>query len=86
MQIREEYQLSRNTYGSPRIHSALRRKGVKCSRKRVARLMRLDHIAARKARRYIPRTTQKDPSASDPCTKSAQPGFFLAGARSQMDQ
>ena len=62
VQIREEYQLSKKTYGSPRIHAALRRKGVACSRKRVARLMRLDHIAARRAHRRIPRTTQKDPS------------------------
>ncbi len=63
VQIREEYQLSRKTYGSPRIHAALKRKGVVCGRKRVACLMRLDHIAARRARRRIPHTTQKDPSA-----------------------
>jgi putative transposase len=63
VQIREEYQLSRKTYGSPRIHASLQRKGVRCSRKRVARLMRLDHIAARRARRHMPRTTQKDPNA-----------------------
>jgi putative transposase len=63
VQIREEYQLSRKTYGSPRIHASLQRKGVRCSRKRVARLMRLDNIAARRARRSIPRTTQKDPNA-----------------------
>jgi transposase InsO family protein len=63
VRIREEYQLSRQTYGSPRIHAALRKKGVTCSRKRVARLMRLDHIAARRARRRIPRTTQRNPEA-----------------------
>jgi transposase InsO family protein len=61
VRIREEYQLSRKTYGSPRIHAALRKKGVRCSRKRVARLMRLDQIAARRARRHIPHTTQRDP-------------------------
>jgi transposase InsO family protein len=63
VQIREEYQLSRKTYGSPRIHAALRGKGVVCSRKRVARLMCLDHIAARRVRKRIPRTTQGDPKA-----------------------
>jgi len=63
VQIREEYQLSRKTYGSPRIHAALRRKGLTCSRKRVALLMRLDKIIARKAHRRIPHTTQRDPQA-----------------------
>ena len=63
VRIREEYQLSRKTYGSPRIHVALRGKGVTCSKKRVARLMRLDRIAARKASRRLPRTTQRDPKA-----------------------
>ncbi len=63
VQIREEYQLSRKTYGSPRIHAALRRKGVSCSRKRVARLMYLDQIVARPARRFVPHTTQRNPEA-----------------------
>ena len=34
------FEQSRQTYGSPRIHAALRRQGVSCSRHRVARLMR----------------------------------------------
>ena len=38
--IREIYERSRETYGSPRIHAELRSLGVHCSRKRVARLMR----------------------------------------------
>jgi putative transposase len=63
VQIRAEYQLSRKTYGSPRIHAALRKKSMICSRKRVARLMRLNQIVARKVRRRIPRTTQQDPEA-----------------------
>ncbi len=63
VRIREEFQLSRKTYGSPRIHAALKRKGVACSRKRVACLMHGDQIAARKARRRMPRTTQRDPEA-----------------------
>ena len=63
VRIREEYQVSRKTYGSPRIQAALRGKGVVCSRKRVARLMHLDKISARKARRRFPRTTQRDPEA-----------------------
>ena len=38
--IREIHQRSRETYGSPRVHAELRSLGVRCSRKRVARLMR----------------------------------------------
>lgn len=38
--IREIHDRSRQTYGYPRVHAELRALGVRCSRKRVARLMR----------------------------------------------
>jgi len=38
--IREIHERSRRTYGYPRVHAELRALGVRCSRKRVARLMR----------------------------------------------
>ncbi len=38
--IREIHLRSRETYGSPRVHAELRSIGTRCSRKRVARLMR----------------------------------------------
>ena len=59
--IRAVYQKSRKTYGSPRIHAYLRRKGHFCGRNRVARLMRQNQIVARKAHRHRPRTTQQHP-------------------------
>jgi transposase InsO family protein len=59
--IRTAYQKSRKTYGSPRIHAYLRRKGHFCGRNRVARLMRQHRIVAKKAYRRHPRTTQQHP-------------------------
>jgi hypothetical protein len=38
---------SRGTYGAPRVHQQLRREGVHCARKRVARLMALRGLAGR---------------------------------------
>ena len=38
--IREIHEHSRQTYGSPWVHAQLKSIGVRCSRKRVARLMR----------------------------------------------
>jgi putative transposase len=38
--IREIHRRSRETYGSPRVHAELRSIGTRCSKERVARLMR----------------------------------------------
>jgi transposase InsO family protein len=46
--IRAAYQSGRGLYGSPRIHAVLRQQGVRCSRKRVARLMRQHGIRSRR--------------------------------------
>ena len=61
--IRREYQASRQTYGSPRIHAALQQQGTKASRKRIARLMQHHGLAAKRARKKRPVTTQRDPGA-----------------------
>ncbi|WKZ35799.1 MAG: IS3 family transposase [Anaerolineales bacterium] len=60
-QIRAEYKLSRETYGSPRIQAGLQRRGFACGRHRVARLMRREGIRPQKRRRWRPITTQRQP-------------------------
>jgi putative transposase len=61
--IREVHHTSRGTYGYPRVHAELRALGVRCSRKRVARLMRKDGLRGcmRGCRRK--HTTRQDPLA-----------------------
>ena len=51
---------SRRTYGSPRLHRALRRAGHACGRHRVARLMRRQGLAGRVRGRRRPWTTDSD--------------------------
>jgi putative transposase len=55
--IASAHRQSRGTYGSPRVHAALRAEGRRLSRKRVIRLMRAQQLAARRRRRFR-RTTQ----------------------------
>lgn len=50
--IEEHFEQSSATYGSPRIHALLKRRGERCGRKRVARLMRERHLKARASRIY----------------------------------
>jgi hypothetical protein len=58
--IQAEYQASRATYGSPRIHATLQRQGVRCSRKRIARLMQLHQIRARTRKKIYRVRTQPE--------------------------
>jgi putative transposase len=60
--VRAAYQTNRGVYGSPRVHAELQAQGIKCARKRVARLMRALELAARRPR-HRTKTTQSDPSA-----------------------
>jgi putative transposase len=61
---------SRETYGAPRIHFELRALGVRCARKRVARLMREAGLFGcggrrRKARTTMRSRTERTPPAPD---------------------
>jgi putative transposase len=60
-QIRSIHADSRQTYGSPRVHAALRQQDVRCSRKRVARLMRVAGLQGCRLRRRT-RTTRSEPT------------------------
>lgn len=59
--IKKVFQASRRTYGSPRIYAYLRRRGWRCGHNRIARLMRMHGIVARRRRRRFPITTQHQP-------------------------
>jgi transposase InsO family protein len=56
---------SRQTYGAPRVHRELRRQDVRCSRKRVARIMREQALEGRYPKRWK-RTTIPDPDPDPP--------------------
>jgi len=58
--IRPVFEESRQTYGSPRILDEFRDQGIRCSRKRIARLMKEDQLIPKKARRFR-RTTIAEP-------------------------
>ena len=51
--IKEVHRESRETYGSPRVHQELKKQGVKCSRKRIARLMQKEKIQAKMRKKWI---------------------------------
>ena len=60
--IRDAHAESGGTYGSPRVHRALRDAGRRCGRKRVARIMRKKGLVGRCPKRWRT-TTEQDPDA-----------------------
>jgi transposase InsO family protein len=55
--IRQVFDESGETYGSPRIYQVMRKMGLLCSKNRVARLMRAEGVCAKQVRRF--RSTTK---------------------------
>jgi putative transposase len=63
--IAQTHERSHGRYGSPRVHAELRANGVRVGRKRVARIMRTEGLAARRKRRFRKTTDSRhdDPIA-----------------------
>jgi putative transposase len=59
--IREEHAKSRGTYGAPRIHAALRKRGERCGLHRVERLMQEAGIRSKMRRKFVRTTNSKHP-------------------------
>jgi transposase InsO family protein len=73
--IRAIHAASRQRYGRPRIHQALQAQQVRCGPNRVARLMRLDGLRGKRARRFRT-TTQAD--GTPPAPNRLQRQFQVA--------
>jgi putative transposase len=72
---------SRRTYGAPRIHADLRAAGVRCGRKRVARLMRGAGLVGCHRRRFT--TTTQRAATATPAPDRVQ-RQFVAGAPNRL--
>jgi putative transposase len=59
-QITPIFVASRRSYGSPRIMHALRKRGLRHGKTRIARLMRENGLRPKQKRRFRPQTTQSD--------------------------
>jgi putative transposase len=76
--IHRAFVVGRGVYGSPRVHALLRRQGIRCGRKRVARLMRAQGLCATRPRHRKPRTT--DSQHTQPVAPNLLARNFTASA------
>ncbi|MBN2394632.1 MAG: IS3 family transposase [Anaerolineae bacterium] len=71
--IKAVYNESHKTYGSPRIYEVLKQQDIACSENRVARLMRLRGLRAKKTKRF--KTTTKRDKAARPAPNLLERDF-----------
>jgi putative transposase len=83
LEIRSIHRRSRKSYGSPRVHRALRKRGILCSRKRVERLMREEGLRAKKKRRFRVTT---DSSHGRPVAPNLLKRGFAVGEAGGLDR
>lgn len=88
-QVKTVFQTYRGVYGSPRVHAELQDQGIKCARKRVARLMREQGLSVQRSRHrtvtthsepgapVAPNLLQRDFTASQPNTKWVADTTFI---------
>lgn len=81
--IRQAYTNSRQTYGSPRIHAAIKANGVNCCVNTVAKIMRQDGLKAR-PRRSKYKVTTTDSSHSLPVAENKLARKFERTAPNQV--
>jgi transposase InsO family protein len=79
--IREEHEKSRATYGAPRIHAALKKRGEICGLHRVERLMQRVGIRPKLRRKFVRTTNSKHPHPIAPNLLDRQ---FKVGAVNQV--
>jgi len=74
---------SRGTYGAPRVHAELQAGGLRCSRKRVARLMRNAGLSGCGGRKRI-RTTRRSTAERAPAAPDLVKRNFTPEARDRL--
>lgn len=76
LNVRITFTRSRKTYGAPRVHRDLRDEGIRVGKKRVARLMRADGLAARRRKRRVVTTDSAHPHPIAPNQLDRQFGVY----------
>jgi len=79
--IKAFHQVSRGTYGTPRIHRDLRAAGIRVGRKRVARLLQQAGLRGVSRRKWVRTTVRSDTGRPAPDLVQRQ---FVASAPNQL--